>query len=140
MGMIGEKCMLAISNFITKDFVWGQTDCTMFIAEHLDSLLGTELVKEYRGQWDSLMSAVKYSRDNQVSVESILRNHCESIEWGYEQDGDVFITNDPEAPLLSRDSNGIVFGGRLFFMTTDGLCAAPLSSIPEPAGVYRCHR
>ena len=132
--------MYILEKYQFVDHVWGETDCLIFIAEYLDSTVGTNYADQYKHQWSSLREAIRFARDAENSVELEVKKHCDQVVWGREQTGDIFVMDSEFAEGIPHISAGIVYSKRLFFFGLDGLCAAPLSMIPEPRGVYRCRR
>jgi hypothetical protein len=120
--------------------VWGETDCITFVASYLDSVAGTNYLEQYGSRWGSAKEAIAYAREATTSVELEVTKHCEKVVWGREQDGDLYVLDSEFAKGIEHIGAGIVYGKRLFHFGLDGLCATPLSMIPEPRGVYRCHK
>jgi hypothetical protein len=52
-------------------FVWGQTDCTLLVAEAIDIVRGdTQHADHFRGQWSDLETAAAWSREHGVDLRS----------------------------------------------------------------------
>lgn len=122
------------------DHVWGETDCLTFIADYMDCVADTNYLSQYEHKWSSVKEAIRFARGATSNVELEIQKHCDPVVWGREQTGDIFVMNSEFAGGVPHISAGIVYGKRLFFFGLDGLCATPLSMIPEPRGVYRCHK
>ena len=136
--MVNQDIKTAIDNFIPRSFEWGKYDCILFAAASIDAAIDSSYYNTYCGKWDSLQSALKFAKHKDLSVEKVVASIGKTVEWGCEENGDIVITEDQNAPLLSKFSSGVVFNNRMFFMTLNGLCALPMDSIPEPKGIYRC--
>jgi hypothetical protein len=54
---------------IGKPFEWGQTDCTVLVAEAIDLITGVQAcAQRYRGAWSDMESAVAWSRAHELDL------------------------------------------------------------------------
>lgn len=91
-----QELLLYIKSVLDNQFIWGELDCTLFPAKCLDILVGKNLSKKHFGQWKDIKSAVRYSKENNLTLESwLIDNGCIEIEPNFQQTGD-FLMIDTE--------------------------------------------
>lgn len=105
-------------------FVWGQTDCCMFVANWVEALTGKDYAEPYRG---------KYS--DQIGAMRILAEHGGMVKFIESMLGDV------QPPLTARRGDivwgdyeegpavGIMAGHAAAYVCDNGIAMKPLETI-----------
>ncbi|MEI6317410.1 MAG: hypothetical protein WCS09_02770 [Pseudomonadota bacterium] len=62
-------------------FAWGQTDCTLLVAEAIDVITGaTACASRFRDQWSDMASAVAWSRANRLDLlDGCVKTGCVTV-------------------------------------------------------------
>lgn len=60
-------------------FDWGTNDCHTFVAECHDIIYGEHTVYSFRGQYHSMLSAVRYQRDKLKTKDWLTTNHYRQV-------------------------------------------------------------
>lgn len=107
----------ALSEYINMmrdaPFEYGVNDCCMFAAGAVEAMTGVDAMAEFRGKYDSSLSAAKALRDiGKGSLEATIDAKFPVIEIAHAQRGDIALFND---------SLGIVAGSFAWFVSDDGL-------------------
>lgn len=107
----------ALSEYINvmrhAPFEYGVNDCCMFAAGAVEAMTGVDAMAEFRGKYDSSLSAAKALRDiGQGSLEATIDAKFSEVAISQAKRGDI---------ALFDDSLGIVAGSFAWFVSDDGL-------------------
>lgn len=107
----------ALSEYINvmrhAPFEYGVNDCCMFAAGAVEAMTGVDAMAEFRGKYDSALSAAKALRDiGQGSLEATIDAKFSEVAISQAKRGDI---------ALFDDSLGIVAGSFAWFVSDDGL-------------------
>lgn len=95
-------------------FEWGQFDCCLFTLDCVDAQIGTEFAVEWRGKYDSAVSAYKLLEDN-GGYEEIIKG------YGFVQK-DVNMASRGDIAFIDGDfAWGVVIGDRIIGAGDNGL-------------------
>ena len=113
-----------------QPFTWGELDCTLFPGYCLDVLLQDARSAEHVGQWHDLKSAVKYCKEQGLTLESwLLENGCQPIADNFQQVGDFLLTQTLELGGEPWMNAAVCLGGSAALCTSEGVITVPLSAI-----------
>lgn len=94
-------------------FEYGINDCCMFAAGAVEAMTGIDAMAEFRGKYDSALSAAKALRDiGNGSLEATIDDKFPEVVISQAKRGDI---------ALFDDSLGIVSGSFAWFVSDDGL-------------------
>lgn len=107
----------ALSKYINvmrhAPFEYGVNDCCMFAAGAVEAMTGVDAMAEFRGKYDSALSAAKALRDiGAGSLEATIDTKFSEVAISQAKRGDI---------ALFDDSLGIVSGSFAWFVSDDGL-------------------
>lgn len=107
----------ALSEYINvmrhAPFEYGVNDCCMFAAGAVEAMTGIDAMAEFRGKYDSALSAAKALRDiGKGSLEATIDDKFPEVVISQAKRGDI---------ALFDDSLGIVSGSFAWFVSDDGL-------------------
>ena len=107
----------ALSEYINvmrhAPFEYGVNDCCMFAAGAVEAMTGVDAMSEFRGKYDSALSAAKALRDiGAGSLEATIDAKFSEVAISQAKRGDI---------ALFDDSLGIVSGSFAWFVSDDGL-------------------
>ena len=107
----------ALSEYINvmrhAPFEYGVNDCCMFAAGAVEAMTGVDAMAEFRGKYDSALSAAKALRDiGNGSLEATIDAKFPEVVISQAKRGDI---------ALFDDSLGIVSGSFAWFVSDDGL-------------------
>lgn len=96
------------------EFQWGQNDCNTVVLKHVDNLIGTRFSRLLKGNYSSMLGAIKTRKKSLFTLEGFLRN----IGGEYVSElkaGDIILTEG------SRYQHGSIYigEGKVFTVTPD---------------------
>lgn len=109
-------------------FEWGRNDCCLFIADWVKVLSGVDYAAEYRGKYNTALSAMRFVGNCGLCsfIEGIVsRAGFVEVKSLYAQRGDICVIDNGNR----RDAAGIVCAGRVAALSTKGIVFVPISSI-----------
>lgn len=113
-----------IEGWRSKPFVWGESDCCMFVAEYVKKLTGVDHAVRWRGTYSTEVGALKALKEAGGMV-ALLSSALGDAQGPLSAcRGDVVWGEYEEGPAC-----GIMVGHACAFMAKDGVCLKPLSSI-----------
>jgi hypothetical protein len=121
----------ALADFVESrratPFKWGEHDCCLFAADAVIAITGIDLASDFRGTYDSELSAMRIINAN-TDFETLIASHCERFGFGqipvqFAGRGDLVIVEG-----LDRYWAGIALGGIIAGPGKIGLIMSPMSA------------
>ena len=107
-------------DLMTLPFVWGQQDCGPgFVGRLTQALTGVDLAADYRGQYDSALSALRLMQDlGFANLGDLVASILPEIHISQARIGDIAAVAD-DTPF--GFALGVVNGERIYVRTQSGL-------------------
>lgn len=107
------------------EFIWGESDCCLTIADIVLAYTGFDMAAEYRGKYKTAIGAARalkrYGKGDIASTAASIYPEISPAEAGR---GDLAVVTTE-----AGDSLGLVFNTRVWAMTTSGLVDLPRTLI-----------
>jgi hypothetical protein len=122
-----EKLFALVEARANAPFEWGVHDCCIFSADVIAEITGIDLMAEYRGRYDSALSAARlFERDG---LEAAIEAACAATGFAEHagplsaQRGDLVITEIPERGPAA----GLCLGATAVFVAPTGISEIPIA-------------
>lgn len=113
-----------------RPFSWGEHDCCLFVADCVFAVCGIDPLADYRGQYNSALSARKALLRGHGSIVGIFDSVFERVPVKLAQRGDVVVFSTEQGLTA-----GVMWNGQIWFTAEHG--AVPTNAIAETA--WRVH-
>ena len=130
MGKHLLKLGLYLSKLRHAEYVWGQTDCNLFVADWVDTIYNTNTAGEIRGKYSDAVSAVRFARHYTQAPDWLADQgytQCDCTDAHQYESGDILLQH-PGAYYVAW----IVLMGMAYSMTAEsGLVAVPAHKLTD---------
>jgi hypothetical protein len=117
-----SRLFAAIEDKKTAPFAWGVNDCCLFAADIVLAITGNDYAAEYRGQYDSQLTAAQALRDlGEGDLLSTIDSKFSRIPLLQARRGDLVALQTAEGPALG------ICAGTCYFVGPAGMFQYPLS-------------
>ncbi|CNE63591.1 Uncharacterised protein [Yersinia rohdei] len=113
-----------------RPFSWGEHDCCLFAANCAQAVCGVDPLADYRGQYDSALSARKALLRGHGSISAIFDSVFERVPVKLAQRGDIVVFSAEYGQTA-----GVIWNGQVW--STAELGVGPTNVIAETA--WRVH-
>ena len=118
-----------LSLYKTTDFVWGESDCALFVCDCLKAIYGKDFAASFRGQYKTEFKALKllkqFSKAGLLETidKIVVENGGRIVQNTYAEIGDV--TYGPAYNM------GIVVGSQFAFMSPKGFATLDIKEADQ---------